>query len=425
MKVKYRQLYSNECGLCALKNFLTLNKIKKPDFTLKYDTNGTSLEQMRKVLKKYFNEVEVISFDLNQLKHVKNFTPFICLIKKSGISHYLVIYKKNKKYLYILDSLAKKSYKLTYQKFLEFEIVASIVATNIKKISLNFFQFKWLLIMPILAIFEAIFMLSTTILLQQIIDNGYKNALLYLFAQAFLIIITAYKCRLFLKSFREIDKSIIGKTLNSIYHLKKSYLDKYDIDEVYYRLNDAYAYKNMILAFAFNVINDLILTICSLALMFVYSYILTLLVLLACLIVVFIAIKVFIKSKDIIEKRRISEYTFFNDYRDSFTSNNPASYLKKSQENLLKFQCLDYCYEKINMIKNLIFLSFQTMMISLIVILYFTSFYEIISIGSLVALINLVSIVLAPILNLCSEITMFSNIKLIHDRLKDISDNQK
>ncbi len=424
MKVKYQQLYSNECGVCAIKNLLQLNHIKKFDFSIKYNENGTSLYEMSKILKKYFRNVNVVEFSIYEIRKVKKFTPFICLIKKNNISHYIVIYKKNNKYLYIMDSLAKRTYKITYKMFEQFEIIANIIAENKKEVSFSLFQFKNAFIIFIISIFESLFMLSTTILLQQIIDNGYKNALLYLIVQASLLIFTTYKCNVFLKIFKKIDKDIIYNTMNNIYSLKKSYLNKHPIDEVYYRLSDAYTYKSMVLSLIFNILNDVILAVLAIILMFIYSYILALIVLIACIIVIIIACKLFFKTKDIVEKRRVSEYTFFNGYRDSFSNNIKQSSLKTSQENLLKFQFLDYCYSKLNIIKNLILLYFQTIMISLIVLLYFTNFYNVISIGSLVALINLVTIVLQPILNLCSEITNFSNYNLVIKRLKDINENQ-
>ena len=78
-----------------------------------------------------------------------------------------------------------------------------------------------------------------------------------------------------------------------------------------------------------------------------------------------------------------------------------------------------------NMKKNLILTYFQSITITLLVVLYFSKFYDLLSIGSLIALINLATLLLQPILSICSQIINFSNFKLIKERLKDIQKNLK
>ena len=188
MKVKHKQIYSNECGICAILNLLDLYKIKYRNTNINLSKDGISLYDMKKQLLKYFKKVEVVSFDIKQLKKVKNFKPFIALIKKEDISHYVVIYKKSKKYLYILDSLANKSYKVTYETFELIDGKSYILVEkemDNKKLSFNYF-------MPFLSLIEALFLLSTTILIQQIIDNGISDALLYIVIQLLLLFITIY-----------------------------------------------------------------------------------------------------------------------------------------------------------------------------------------------------------------------------------------
>ena len=73
----------------------------------------------------------------------------------------------------------------------------------------------------------------------------------------------------------------------------------------------------------------------------------------------------------------------------------------------------------------MIFMYFQSTLICLIVLIYFTKLYEILSVGSLIALINIVSLLLQPLLNICSEISIFSNYKLIKDRINEIIENVK
>lgn len=112
MRVKYQQLFSNECGKYAIKNLLYLYKIKYDDSKLFVLPNGLSMWQIKEELNKYFNNVNVISFNVNELKKVEEFKPFILLLKKNDLGHYVVVYKVNKKYLYVIDSLANHSYKI-------------------------------------------------------------------------------------------------------------------------------------------------------------------------------------------------------------------------------------------------------------------------------------------------------------------------
>ena len=131
MKVKYKQLYSNDCGIAAIKNLLYVYKIKDNNNEIKIHKEGISAYKIKKVLYNYFKEVEVITFDIYQLKKVKNFKPFISLIKVNESSHYVVIYKKTKNYIYILDSLFDVSYKMTYENFKKIDGNISIIPTMI------------------------------------------------------------------------------------------------------------------------------------------------------------------------------------------------------------------------------------------------------------------------------------------------------
>ena len=79
MKVKYQQLYSNDCGIAAIKNLLDLYHI---NFNINIDINeqGTSLLSIKNKLEEFFYDVNVVTFDINQIKNVNKFEPFIALI---------------------------------------------------------------------------------------------------------------------------------------------------------------------------------------------------------------------------------------------------------------------------------------------------------------------------------------------------------
>ncbi len=429
MKVKYQQLYSNECGKCAIQNLLDQWHIHFNKIEVKYDEKGTSIYHMVNELKKYFYRVEAVIIDINEIKKVKKFTPYIALIQHQNISHYVVIYKKNQRFLYVLDSLTKRSYKLTYKQFEKLDSKQAIIVESKKQIHLKLFQYKEWLFMPILSLIESLLLLSTTVLIQQIIDNGFKDALLYLCVQVFLLFITSYKTKRFLKLFKKIDHDIVFNTMTNIYHLDEQYVKKYSIDEIYYRIQDAYQYKSMILTLFYNIINDVLLSICALTLIFVYSYILAILLIIISFFIILISLKIFKKTKVLVEEKRTEEYHFLNTYRDSFKNASEifiqknTKYFQESKDKLLAFQKKDFECEKLNMKKNLILLYYQTFVISFMVVVYFTKLYEMVSIGSLVALINLSTLMLQPILNICSEIVRFSNFSLVKKRISDLNEN--
>ena len=430
MKVKYQQLYSNDCGVCAIKNLMNLyGKRKIVNATL--SPQGISMEQIIKVLKEEFFDVTAVSFEISELKKVKKFKPYIALITNQRASHYVVIYKKNNRHVFVLDSLASKSYKLTYEEFSKIDSKKSIIVDNLKEMTYKFKNFQNLVIIPFLSIIETILILSTTVLLQQIIDNGFKDAVLYIVVQIIMLFLATYKTKLFLKTFKELDQGVIYNVTKGIYNLKSKYVNQYDLDEIYYRTFDAYSYKTMVLNFIFDIINDLILAVSTIILMMKYSYILTLFILLLSLIVMFISIHIFKQSKILVEKKRVSEYNFINTYRDSLKKHkeiyedNNNEYEKNTLHMLSLFQKDDYNFTKLNMKKNLILTYFQSITITLLVVLYFSKFYELLSVGSLIALINLATLLLQPILSICSQVINFSNYKLIKERLKDIQQNLK
>lgn len=430
MKVKYQQVYSNDCGVCAIKNLMNLYG-KRKIVNANLSIQGMSMDQIIDELKEEFFDVTAVSFEINELKKVKMFKPYITLITNQRASHYVVIYKKTKRYVYILDSLSSKSYRLKYEEFSKIDAKKSIIPDNLKEMTYKYKSFQNIAIIPFLSIIETIFILSTTVLLQQIIDNGFKDAILYIIVQFVLLLLATYKTKLFLKTFKELDKSIVLNVTRGVYNLKSKFVYQYDLNEIYYRTFDAYSYKSMILNFIFDIINDLILAILTILLMLKYSYILTLFILLLSLIIVFISIHIFKHSKVLVERKRVSEYNFINTYRDSLKNhkqiyeNNDKEYEKNTLHMLSLYQKDDYNLTKLNMKKNLILTYFQSITITLLVVLYFSKFYDLLSIGSLIALINLATLLLQPILSICSQIINFSNFKLIKERLKDIQKNLK
>lgn len=423
MKVKYQQLYSNECGKFAIKNLLNLYGVKYNDENIIVLKNGLSMYHIKEELTNYFNDVKAVTFNVNELKKVKEFKPFIMLLKKNDIGHYVVVYKISKKFLYILDSLTKYSYKIKYDSLNKIDC---IICENIKRSTLKLINHFKIIFLSFLFVVESLLLLSTTVLIQQIIDNGLKDAFLYFSIQILLNILTAYKTNEFIKSYKNIDSNLINNTLVNIYNLKDDYLKQYKIDEVYYRLYDAYTYKSMYLSFVFNFTSDIFLSILSFSLLFVYSYIMGFIMLFFTSFIIIISIILTKKIKGIVEERRLKELEFKNFYRDSFTNletllNSKNIALKKLKE----YQKVDFLYQKIIIKKDLILLYFQSVITVIFVLLYFSKLYAYLSLGSLIATINLISLILQPVLSICSQFSNFSNVKLIKQRLLDIEKNVK
>lgn len=428
MKVKYRQNYSNECGKCAIANLLSLYNINK-EVEIDYSKEGCSAYQIKKYLLKHFKKVEVISFDINQLKYIKNFKPFITLLKKEESSHYVVVYKASKKYLYILDSLTNYSYKITYDNFIKISGNLSIVCEENMNIYLNQSNNKSIAIVSFLSLFETLLTLSTSILLQQIIDNGFNDALLYIIVNFMLLIITRYKIKVFFNLYSKMDEDIVCHTLSKIYNLKYKFISKHNIDEVYFRLQDSMVYKQMILTYIFSFISDVLFMFFSMLLIYFYSVIIGIILSVISILIFIYSYILYKKNQKIVEEKRIEEYEFFNMYRDSFSNvidiykNKNKDYENKSLNKLISLQKISKKHDRFNMIKNYNLSMFQSILICIIVLLYFTSLYSYLSIGSLIALINLITLSLQPLLSICSSITEFSNLKLIKDRLNDINNN--
>ena len=47
--------------------------------------------------------------------------------------------------------------------------------------------------------------------------------------------------------FKKLDEDVVLHSMNCIYNLNYKYVRTYNIDEIYYRINDAYYLKNMIM----------------------------------------------------------------------------------------------------------------------------------------------------------------------------------
>ena len=197
MKVKYKQLFSNDCGVSAIKNLLHQYNVSFDSINVNLQQEGASLFEIQKVLLNYFYKVEVVSFNIEELRKVNDFKPYITIIENKDFSHYVVIYKKDNKYLYILDSLFNRSYKMTYENFAKIDGKKAVLVEECKQITSNKLL-KWIsIIIPVVSFFESICLLYSMVLLQQIIDNGYQDAIFYIIIQLLVLLFTFFKAKVF------------------------------------------------------------------------------------------------------------------------------------------------------------------------------------------------------------------------------------
>jgi len=222
-----------------------------------------------------------------------------------------------------------------------------------------------------------------------------------------------------------------GEALDNLNNLNYDYVNRHPLNEIYYRLFDDYTKKSIKLTSLYSFINDSISIILTLLVLFLYSYNYAILFLIIVFPIVLIMNKISKKICILLETKRKAELEFYAYYIDSFNNkddiyvNLNKEYENKSYELLKEYQESDYKLEKYNNLKNYLLLVFQSLIISSLIILYFVTLKNTMTIGKLVTLISIISSILSPLLNILSRVTDFSNYKLIDDRLKELDENKK
>ena len=243
-----------------------------------------------------------------------------------------------------------------------------------------------------------------------------------------LILITYFKIKIYLKTYKKYDLSIVCNTLDNIFHLKYDFVNKHYINDIFYNLYDAYNLKNMYLSMFFTILNDIVLYILASIIIFKYSYILGIIIVMISLIVFIINRLVTNKAFVLLEIKRKDELEFISFYKDSFNYKERIylkhdNYLyKESLKRLKKYQLSSYNQEKFENLKNLLLLIFQGFINCLVIIVYFMFLKDKMSIGKLVATLNLTMLILQPILNIASQLTNYANFKLQKRRVLQLKD---
>ncbi|WP_027334469.1 Mbov_0121 family peptidase domain-containing ABC transporter [Mycoplasma elephantis] len=136
MEIK-KQKDLRDCGLVVLQaiykkffnRWINLNEFK---IQVEYGENGINLYTLTNLAKKYGILLKSMEGDFSCLNEIKINNPIITVIKSKGDFHYVLIYKKNKKYFYICDPL-KGKYKITHEEFKNQYLGIIIFSKKIKK----------------------------------------------------------------------------------------------------------------------------------------------------------------------------------------------------------------------------------------------------------------------------------------------------
>ena len=110
-----------DCGLYCLESFhnyyygndVDISELKS---TTNYGNKGINILELNTTANNIGLKLESYKLTMEELIAYKNKKPFIALIKSEEYSHYVIIYKKNKDNIYLLDP-AKGKYKISREKF--------------------------------------------------------------------------------------------------------------------------------------------------------------------------------------------------------------------------------------------------------------------------------------------------------------------
>ncbi len=426
--LKYNQTYAFECGICSIKNLLKYYHIECDYLTLPYQRNGNSLYEMKGCLLSYFKQVVVAKINLEQFISFKKIDPFILLIKKENQYHYVVVYKIKKNDFFILDSAQKGKIKISFSQLNKIATHYVILVKqpfdykkSKKKIKIN----KTFIFIPFLSIIESSLLLLSSSYLQKMIDTQLLNPFYFILLELILYSFILYRSRIYLKHFKILDHKIVQNTLHSIYQLKKDFLLHRDKEEIIYRMNDAYQMKQIILSFLFDFIGNVILLLSTFLFLIFYhpAFILFFLFMIPIFIFSYHHLK---KHQHFIEKKRKDEYLFFDKLREDISTHSlDESHYLTCHNFLFNYQKIDFLMEKNKLLKNQLFYFFQNAITCLLLLVYFFKLIPFFSIGKLIACMNLLSLIMAPLFQVLLQIHNYSNYFLLKQRLDDLKRNHK
>lgn len=426
------QTYKQECGICSIKNLLKLYKmdISCVDDYIQYNKNGNSIEEIVSCLKKYFNNVIAVNIKLEEFLKINKIDPFILLIKKDNELHYVVIYKIRKRMFYVCDSSCNKKYKIKYNELKKISTEMAVLVEskkekyNVKKENKIKVKLKpYTYIVPIITMLESTIIIMSNIYLQQLIDGNQRNGVGYVIFQICIIILLLFKTNSFFKIYKKIDNDLIIHTLNLIYNLSNEYTTNHDKNEIVYRMHDVYKLKQMITSFIFEFSGNIVMIIlCFLIILSYHFYLLLFMIILIIPMGIYIY-KNYKKSQYLSEKNRTNEYNFFENFKEDFKTSRTK--YNMSYPNLVNYQNSSIKLAKNNVCKSIYTYVFQTLFVCMLTLIYTFKIIDGFTIGKFLICINIFSLLLQPLIEILSNINLFSEYKFIKKRLNDLINHSK
>ena len=190
-------------------------------------------------------------------------------------------------------------------------------------------------------------------------------------------------------------------------------------------MNDAYQMKQIILSFLFDFIGNVILLLSTFLFLIFYhpAFILFFLFMIPIFIFSYHHLK---KHQHFIEKKRKDEYLFFDKLREDISTHSlDESHYLTCHNFLFNYQKIDFLMEKNKLLKNQLFYFFQNAITCLLLLVYFFKLIPFFSIGKLIACMNLLSLIMAPLFQVLLQIHNYSNYFLLKQRLDDLKRNHK
>lgn len=305
--VNVKQHDITDCGAACLasvsahyKLFVPISKIRQYAST---DKKGTNVLGLVEAAEKLNYQVKGVKGTLDSLSKIP--LPAIAhVVVKEVLHHFVVIYKVSKDSIWIMDPADGKTSKRSIDDFkkewtgvLILLLPADDFVEKDEKVSI--YKRFWFLIKPhkkvwIQALFGALFYtiigLFTSIYIQKITDyvipNGNKN-LLNLLSSIFLILIIfqiflgSVKSLFILKTGQHIDARLILGYYKHLLTLPQKFFDTMRVGEIISRINDAIKIRSFINDVSIDFILNIFIVFFSFSLMFIYSWKLALVILLA------------------------------------------------------------------------------------------------------------------------------------------------
>ncbi|MBK7107395.1 MAG: peptidase domain-containing ABC transporter [Ignavibacteriae bacterium] len=454
--VNIKQHDITDCGAACLasisahyKLFVPISKIRQFASTDKKGTNVLGLIEAAEKLK---YQAKGVKGNLESLSKIP--LPAIAhVIVKEVLQHYVVIYKVRKDSVWIMDPAEGKTCKRNIESF-EKEwtgvLVLLLPSDNFieKDEKVSIYKRFWFLIKPhkkvwiqalLGALFYTIIGLFTSIYIEKITDyvipNGNKNLLnllsvIFLILIVFQIFLGTVKNLFILKTGQHIDARLILGYYKHLLTLPQRFFDTMRVGEIISRINDAIKIRNFINDASIDFMLNIFIVFFSFSLMFIYSYKLALVILLAIPIYSFLYFIINKLNKKTERKMMENAALLESNFVESLSSINTIKSMGVEEYTNFKtemsfIQLLKTIYKSG---KNSIFSNYSSETISklfVLILFWIGSYYVIeneITLGTLFLFYALLGYFNQPISSLIKMNSTIQNALIAADRLFEIMD---